>query len=89
MSFINKFLFHFHDKSIHQLLVEKNYKEFLNHLKNQRNKENLFYDLMYSFNQKFFNANRNQRFLTNIPKAVIESTIIIIISFYFFALVER
>ena len=37
---------------------------------------------MNSFNQKFFNANRNQRFLTNIPKAVIESYIIVIISFY-------
>lgn len=45
-------------------------------------KENLFYHLMHKFNQKFFNANRNQRFLTNIPKAVIESSVIIIISFY-------
>ena len=45
-------------------------------------KENLFYDLMNNFNQKFFNANRNQRFLTNIPKAVLETCLIIIVSTY-------
>lgn len=37
---------------------------------------------MENFNQKFFNANRNQRFLTNIPKAVLEISLIIIVSIY-------
>ena len=54
MSFINKFLFHFHDKSIHQFLVQKNYTEFLNYLKNQKNKDNLFYDLSLKYIPEIF-----------------------------------
>ena len=52
----------------------KNFIETFNAIKEIKifKKENLFYDLMENFNQKFFNANRNQRFLTNIPKAVLE-----------------
>ena len=62
----------------------KNFLETFNAIKEIKifRKENLFYNLMHRFNQKFFNANRNQRFLTNIPKAVIESSVIIIISIY-------
>ena len=68
----------------HQKSRTKNFLETFSAIKEIKifGKENLFYDLMNSFNQKFFNANRNQRFLTNIPKAVIESYIIVIISFY-------
>ncbi len=66
MSFINKFLFHFHDKSIHQLLVEKNYKEFLNHLKNQRNKENLFYDLSLKYIPEIFSEHDEDAFINKI-----------------------
>ena len=49
MSFLNKFLFHFHDKSISQLIDQKNYTEFLKHLQNQSNRDDLFYDLSLKY----------------------------------------
>ena len=64
MSFINKFLFHFHDKSINQLLVQKKYKEFLNYLKIQKNKENLFYDLSLKYIPEIF-SNYDEEALQN------------------------
>ena len=64
MSFINKFLFHFHDKSINQLLDQKKYKEFLNYLKIQKNKENLFYDLSLKYIQEIF-SNYDEEALQN------------------------
>ena len=68
----------------HHKFRTKNFIETFNAIKEIKifEKENLFYDLMNSFNQKFFNANRNQRFLTNIPKAVLETSLIIIVSTY-------
>ena len=62
----------------------KNFIETFNAIKEIKifSKENLFYNLMENFNKKFFNANRNQRFLTNIPKAVLETSLIIIVSIY-------
>ena len=68
----------------HHKFRTKNFIETFNAIKEIKifEKENLFYDLMNSFNQKFFNANRNQRFLTNIPKAVLETCLIIIVSTY-------
>ena len=64
MSFINKFLFHFHDKSINQLLDQKKYKEFLNYLKIQKNKENLFYDLSLKYIPEIF-SNYDEEALQN------------------------
>ena len=64
MSFINKFLFHFHDKSINQLLAQKKYKEFLNYLKIQKNKENLFYDLSLKYIPEIF-SNYDEEALQN------------------------
>ena len=64
MSFINKFLFHFHDKSINQLLVQKKYKEFFNYLKIQKNKENLFYDLSLKYIPEIF-SNYDEEALQN------------------------
>ena len=64
MSFINKFLFHFHDKSINQLLVQKKYKEFFNYLKIQKNKENLFYDLSLKYVPEIF-SNYDEEALQN------------------------
>ena len=62
----------------------QNFLETFNAIKEIKifGKEDLFYDLMTGFNKKFFDANRNQRFLTNVPKAVLELSLIIIISIY-------
>ena len=48
----------------HQKSRTKNFLETFSAIKEIKifGKENLFYDLMNSFNQKFFNANRNQDF---------------------------
>jgi len=66
MSFINKFLFHFHDKSINQLLVQKKYKEFFNYLKIQKNKENLFYDLSLKYIPEIFSNYDEESFQNKI-----------------------
>ncbi len=62
----------------------KNFLETFNAIKEIKifSKENLFYNSMENFNKKFFNANRNQRFLFHIPKAVLETSLIIIVSIY-------
>ena len=45
MSFINNFLFHFHDKSINQILDQKNYEEFFKYLKRLKSKDEIFHHL--------------------------------------------
>jgi len=45
-------------------------------------KESLFYEQMDQFNKKFFNINRKEIFLRNIPRAFLELILIILISIY-------
>ena len=45
-------------------------------------KESLFYELMDRFNANFFNINRKEIFLRNIPRALLELILILIVSIY-------
>lgn len=45
-------------------------------------KENLFYNLMDKFNDNFFNINRKEVFLQNIPRTLLELILILIVSVY-------
>ena len=45
-------------------------------------KESLFYGQMDKFNKKFFDINRREIFLRNVPRAFLESILIIIVSIY-------
>ena len=49
MSFINNFLFHFHDKSINQILDQKNYEEFFKYLKRLKSKDEIFHHLSLNY----------------------------------------
>ena len=41
-------------------------------------KEELFYELMNSFNQKFFDVNRKENFLRHVPRYVSELSLILV-----------
>lgn len=52
MSFINNFLFHFHDKSIIQLLDQNKYEDFFKYLKRLKTKDKIFHHLSLNYISK-------------------------------------
>ena len=62
----------------------KNFIESFNAIKEIKifGKEKLFYESMDRFNKKFFNINRKEIFIRNVPKAFLEALLILIIIFY-------